>query len=78
MRQEDPEVFATTHALVLRAGRDGLVDGLRIDHPDGLADPLGYLERLRDGGARRVWVEKILDPGEQLRDDWPVVRDDGL
>ena len=47
------------------------VDGLRIDHPDGLADPAGYLRRLREGGARHVWVEKILDPGEHLR-DWPV------
>ena len=44
---------------------------LRVDHPDGLADPAGYLERLRDGGAERVWVEKILEPDEQLR-DWPV------
>ena len=43
------------------------VDGLRIDHPDGLADPAGYLERLRDAGVEHVWVEKILDPGEQLR-----------
>ena len=51
--------------------REGLVDGLRIDHPDGLADPARYLERLRDGGAEHVWVEKILDPGEELR-DWPV------
>ena len=42
----------------------GVVDGLRIDHPDGLADPAGYLERLRDGGVEHVWVEKILDPGE--------------
>ncbi len=50
---------------------DGLVQGLRIDHPDGLADPAGYLERLRDCGARHVWVEKILEPGERLR-DWPV------
>ena len=47
------------------------MDGLRIDHPDGLADPAGYLRRLRDEGAERVWVEKILDPGESLR-DWPV------
>ena len=54
-----------------RSSREGVVDGLRIDHPDGLADPAGYLERLRDGGAAHVWVEKILDPGEQLR-DWPV------
>jgi (1->4)-alpha-D-glucan 1-alpha-D-glucosylmutase len=71
VRQEDPEVFAETHRLALRLVREGLVDGLRIDHPDGLADPAGYLRRLRDEGAERVWVEKILDPGEPLR-DWPV------
>ena len=71
VRQEDPEVFAETHRLALAVVREGLVDGLRVDHPDGLADPAGYLERLRDGGAEHVWVEKILDPGERLR-DWPV------
>jgi (1->4)-alpha-D-glucan 1-alpha-D-glucosylmutase len=71
VRQEDPEVFEATHRLVLSLVRDGLVDGLRVDHPDGLADPAGYLSRLRSGGAWRVWVEKILDPGERLR-DWPV------
>jgi (1->4)-alpha-D-glucan 1-alpha-D-glucosylmutase len=64
-------VFAETHKLALALVRDGLVDGLRVDHPDGLADPAGYLERLREGGAAHVWVEKILDPGEPLR-DWPV------
>jgi (1->4)-alpha-D-glucan 1-alpha-D-glucosylmutase len=71
VRQEDPEVFAATHELALRLLREGAVDGLRIDHPDGLADPAGYLRRLREGGAEHVWVEKILDPGEKLR-DWPV------
>ena len=71
VRQEDPEVFEATHGLALRLAREGVVDGLRVDHPDGLADPAGYLERLREGGARNVWVEKILDPGERLR-DWPV------
>jgi (1->4)-alpha-D-glucan 1-alpha-D-glucosylmutase len=71
VRQEDPEVFEATHRLVLELVRDGVVDGLRIDHPDGLADPAQYLERLAAGGARHVWVEKILDPDEQLR-DWPV------
>ena len=71
VRQEDPEVFEETHRLALSLVRDGLVDGLRVDHPDGLADPAGYLERLCAGGASRVWVEKILDPGERLR-DWPV------
>src|SRR3954468_14013642 len=63
VRQEDPEVFEATHSLALRLARDGVVDGLRIDHPDGLADPAGYFQRLRDGGAQHVWVEKILDPG---------------
>jgi (1->4)-alpha-D-glucan 1-alpha-D-glucosylmutase len=71
VRQEDPEVFAETHRLALRLVREGMVDGLRIDHPDGLADPAGYLRRLRAEGVERVWVEKILDPGEPLR-DWPV------
>jgi (1->4)-alpha-D-glucan 1-alpha-D-glucosylmutase len=71
VRQEDPAVFEETHALVLSLVREGVVEGLRIDHPDGLADPAGYLRRLREQGAERVWVEKILDPGEQLR-DWPV------
>lgn len=71
VRQEDPRVFATTHDLVLGLVAEGVVDGLRIDHPDGLADPAGYLRRLAERGARRVWVEKILEPGEELP-DWPV------
>ena len=71
LRVEDEEVFAATHAKVLELVRDGVVDGLRVDHPDGLADPAGYLRRLAAAGARRVWVEKILHPGEPLR-DWPV------
>ena len=71
VRVADPHVFEETHRLALRLAREGTVDGLRVDHPDGLADPAGYLRRLRDGGARHVWVEKILDPGEPLR-DWAV------
>jgi len=71
VRQEDEAVFEETHRLALRLVREGVVDGLRIDHPDGLADPAGYLRRLRDAGVEHVWVEKILDPGERLR-DWPV------
>ncbi|HEX4751462.1 MAG TPA: malto-oligosyltrehalose synthase [Solirubrobacterales bacterium] len=71
VRQEDPEVFAETHKLALRLVAEGVVDGLRVDHPDGLADPAGYLARLRDGGANAVWVEKILEAEEELR-DWPV------
>ncbi|HEY4093885.1 MAG TPA: alpha-amylase family glycosyl hydrolase, partial [Baekduia sp.] len=72
VRMEDPEVFTATHELALRLVADGIVDGLRIDHPDGLTDPLEYLERLSDGGVEHVWVEKILDPDERLRPDWPV------
>jgi (1->4)-alpha-D-glucan 1-alpha-D-glucosylmutase len=71
VRVEDPEVFELVHGKVLELVRDGVVEGLRVDHPDGLADPAGYLRRLRDHGARHVWVEKILHPGEELR-DWPV------
>ena len=71
VRVEDPDVFATTHRKVLELVRDGLVQGLRVDHPDGLADPRGYLERLAAEGVEHVWVEKILEPGERLR-DWPV------
>ncbi len=64
VRVEDPDVFEVTHAKVLELVHEGLVDGLRIDHPDGLANPREYLDRLRDRGARHVWVEKILEPGE--------------
>ena len=72
VRVEKPEVFNTTHRLVLGLVHEGLVDGLRIDHPDGLADPRGYLERLRDAGVERIWVEKILEQDEELR-SWPVL-----
>jgi (1->4)-alpha-D-glucan 1-alpha-D-glucosylmutase len=71
VRVEDPAVFELTHAKVLSLLADGVIEGLRIDHPDGLADPAGYLERLAGAGAARVWVEKILHPPEALR-DWPV------
>jgi (1->4)-alpha-D-glucan 1-alpha-D-glucosylmutase len=71
VRQEDPAVFEETHELVFSLARDAVIDGLRIDHPDGLADPAGYLAGLRSHGVERVWVEKILDSGERLR-DWPV------
>jgi (1->4)-alpha-D-glucan 1-alpha-D-glucosylmutase len=71
VRQEDPSVFEETHRLALSLLREGVVDALRIDHPDGLADPARYFERLRAGGAATVWIEKILESGERLR-DWPV------
>lgn len=73
VRVEDPEVFDATHAEVLRWVAVGDVDGLRVDHPDGLTDPAGYLQRLREH-APDVWivVEKILEPGEDLPGSWPV------
>jgi (1->4)-alpha-D-glucan 1-alpha-D-glucosylmutase len=71
VRQEDERVFAATHATVLRLVADGLVDGFRVDHVDGLADPRGYLQHLAAAGVPHVWVEKILGPGESLR-AWPV------
>lgn len=71
LRVEVPWVFEESHAEVKRWFDDGLVDGLRIDHPDGLADPEGYLRDLRSltGGAY-VLVEKILEPGETLPVEW--------
>jgi (1->4)-alpha-D-glucan 1-alpha-D-glucosylmutase len=71
VRQEDEHVFEVTHAKVLELVREGLIDGVRIDHPDGLANPRQYLDRLARVGVERIWVEKILEPGERLR-DWPV------
>ncbi|MFJ6694756.1 malto-oligosyltrehalose synthase [Streptomyces sp. NPDC091272] len=81
VRVEDPEVFASSHAKILELVRDGVVEGLRIDHPDGLAAPGDYLRRLAaattaavDGSGRTVWtvVEKILTGDERLPADWPV------
>jgi len=71
LRVENEDVFAATHELLLRLRAEGVVDGFRVDHPDGLADPRGYLRRLAGatGGAYTV-VEKILTGPEQLRDDW--------
>lgn len=73
LRMEEPEVFQQTHGLILDWLAEGSVQGIRIDHPDGLRDPEQYLDRLaeRAGGAWMV-VEKILEPGEQLPQSWPV------
>ena len=73
LRMEDEEVFADTHRLVLRWVGDGVVDGLRVDHPDGLRDPEGYFGRLA-AAAPGTWVvaEKILEAGEELPSDWAV------
>ena len=71
IRVERPEVFDATHAVLLDLHRRGVVDGFRIDHPDGLADPEAYLQRLHDStGGAYVVVEKILEPGEKLLRRW--------
>ncbi len=73
VRQEDPEVFTATHGRVLSMVGAGLIDGVRVDHPDGLADPTAYLERLRQEiGDRWLVVEKILADDETLPASWPV------
>ena len=79
LRVERPAVFEATHAKIFELVAEGLIDGLRIDHIDGLADPRGYCRKLR----RRVdslspdrhlpiYVEKILGEGETLHRDWSV------
>ncbi|PSN06632.1 malto-oligosyltrehalose synthase [Siccibacter turicensis] len=74
VRVEDEAVFDDTHRLILELVRSGAVDGLRVDHVDGLADPKGYLERLRQqaGPDCYITVEKILGKGEHIPDDWPI------
>jgi len=81
LRVEDPITFEATHSVALRLATKGMVTGLRIDHIDGLRDPLGYLRRLQekthpDAGSRLrdfyVVVEKILSPGESLPTEWPI------
>ncbi|MDN7933371.1 malto-oligosyltrehalose synthase [Burkholderia metallica] len=78
VRMDDDAVFDAAHALPLRLHAAGYVDGLRVDHVDGLADPRGYGRRLHARLAAQrdarpyVVVEKILAPGEQLRADWAV------
>jgi (1->4)-alpha-D-glucan 1-alpha-D-glucosylmutase len=73
MRVERPRVFNAIHSRVLEWLRDGTLDGVRVDHPDGLRDPGQYFERLQSA-APPVWIlaEKILQPGEWLRPSWPI------
>ena len=72
VRVEDPDVFSATHALS-EDWCDAGIAGLRIDHPDGLRDPLGYLHRLRSFASEQwITVEKILESGEELPKTWPV------
>ncbi len=87
LRIEDDAVFEATHATLLRLYAEGLIDGVRVDHVDGLADPSGYCRRLRarlqslppgltrgNAPSGPAWfvVEKILGPGERLPGDWGV------
>jgi (1->4)-alpha-D-glucan 1-alpha-D-glucosylmutase len=73
VRVEDPGVFRATHEVITRLAAEGLIDGLRVDHPDGLADPRGYFRQLAEAtGGMWVVAEKILERGERLPADWPV------
>jgi len=84
LRAEDPEVFEATHALYFRLYREGLIDGVRVDHVDGLTDPAGYCRTLRQRldsierpadvppGPAYIVIEKILGAGEPLSADWGV------
>jgi malto-oligosyltrehalose synthase len=79
LRIEDAAVYEATHTTLFRLYQEGLIDGLRVDHVDGLADPPGYCRKLRArlqelAPERHPWlvVEKILGPGERLPDDWDV------
>ncbi len=72
LRMEDEDLFWGAHHLLGDLLAEEGVDGVRIDHIDGLFDPHEYLDRLHELGAERIWVEKILAPGETLPAEWPV------
>jgi (1->4)-alpha-D-glucan 1-alpha-D-glucosylmutase len=73
LRVEDERIFTASHARIAEICQAGEIQGLRVDHPDGLRAPAAYFTRLRqllpDG---RIYGEKILDADERLREDWPV------
>ncbi len=73
VRVERSHVFQATHCRIIEWLRNGVLDGVRVDHPDGLRDPEQYFERLR-ASAPGAWMlaEKILEPGESLRETWPI------
>ncbi len=79
LRVEREHVFDETHALIVSWLKSGVLDGVRVDHPDGLRDPLEYFRRLRDR-APNAWIvgEKILEPGEWLRAKLAYCRHDGV
>jgi (1->4)-alpha-D-glucan 1-alpha-D-glucosylmutase len=78
IRTEIPAVMEATHARIRRMIADGEIDGLRVDHPDGLRDPLKYFQELRavlvghGDGRGRIYIEKILENDERLKENWPI------
>jgi (1->4)-alpha-D-glucan 1-alpha-D-glucosylmutase len=78
VRTEDQRVFEDTHRLVVQWLQRGDLDGVRVDHPDGLRDPAQYFRRLREASPhtpdKKTWIvaEKILQPGEQLPESWEI------
>ncbi|ALJ00504.1 malto-oligosyltrehalose synthase [Rufibacter tibetensis] len=74
LKIQDPEVFDTYHQFIKQLQDEGVFQGLRIDHVDGLYDPTGYLQQLRElaGEETYIVVEKILEPGEELPQNWPI------
>jgi (1->4)-alpha-D-glucan 1-alpha-D-glucosylmutase len=73
VRTELEKVAAATHARIEAMIQNGDIDGLRVDHPDGLREPLQYFERLRHSlPAGRIYIEKILENDERLNEDWPI------
>jgi (1->4)-alpha-D-glucan 1-alpha-D-glucosylmutase len=73
LRMERAQVFEATHRRILEWLENGVLDGVRVDHPDGLRDPQQYFERLR-ARVPDAWIigEKILESGEFLRESWPI------
>ncbi|GAB4266649.1 MAG: malto-oligosyltrehalose synthase [Candidatus Rifleibacteriota bacterium] len=73
LRMEDPQVFEDSHRLVIEMANKGLLDGFRIDHPDGLYDPTTYFHRLNKACPDSIILaEKILDKNESLPEEWPI------
>lgn len=73
VRQEDPAVFDLTHAWIIAQVAAGRIQGLRVDHIDGLAQPGAYLDRLRAAvGSTPIWIEKIVKVGELIPATWPI------
>jgi (1->4)-alpha-D-glucan 1-alpha-D-glucosylmutase len=73
LRMDNPDVFDQVHRLPLELVRSGDLEGLRVDHIDGLRDPEGYLNQLRSWAPEAyLIVEKILEPSEELPRDWPI------